>query len=181
MKGNQGTLHEDVALYLPRQADQCFDQVSHDYRETIEKGHGRIETRRYWITEEIQWLRERHGGWRDLKRIGVVESCREKGGVKSRERRYYISSKEADAEAFASAVRRHWGIENQLHWVLDVAFNEDQCRVRQGHAAENFATLRKMAINMLKRQSSRLSIKAKRKKTAWDFAFLCQVLQESGF
>ncbi len=111
----------------------------------------------------------------------MVESCRQNQGGASRERRYHISSKEADAEAFAGAVRGHWGIENQLHWVLDVVFNADQCRVRQGNAAENFATLRKIALNLLKQHGANLSLKAKRKKAGWDFSFLCQVLQESGF
>lgn len=181
LKGNQGTLHEDVELYLTDQIEQGFRDGRHDYYETVDKGHGRVERRRYWVTDEIDWLRTRHPLWRDLMSIGVVESCRQIGAESSCERRFYISSKPAEAKSFAQAVRQHWGIENQLHWILDMTCHEDQCRVRQGNAAEHFSILRRIAMNLLKREGSQLSMKAKRKKAGWDFSFLCHVLACNGF
>jgi len=111
----------------------------------------------------------------------MVESVRDVDDKTSLERRFYIGSGPANATRFLEATRRHWAIENQLHWVLDVSFNEDQCRVRLGHAAENLAVVRHIAINLLKQESSKLSIRAKRLKAGWDHKFLCKVLTANKF
>ena len=147
-----------------------------DYVQTHDKGHGRIERRQAWVTDQIEWLKTRHPDWIDLQAIGMIESVRYVNNQASVERRFYISSGSAKATEFLQATRQHWSIENQLHWVLDVSFNEDQCRVRSGYAAENLAVIRHMAINLLKQEPSKLSIRAKRRKAGWDHKFLCKVL-----
>ena len=132
--------------------------------------------RRYWITEAIDWLEDK-ARWCGLRSIGAVESERHIGGQVSVEWRYFIASIEADAKVFARAVRSHWGIENQLHWSLDVTFREDDCRVRQGHAAQNLALVRHLALNLLKNeQSAKVGIKIKRSKAGWDHRYLAKVL-----
>ncbi len=175
LKGNQGNLHEDVVVYWESELAKAAE-TKHGYYETHDQGHGRVEERRHWVSDDIEWLRERHPHWPDLHSIGVVESHRHIDGKESIERRFYISSRQANAQHFARAVRQHWRIGNQLHWVLDVSFNEEQSRVREGHAAQNFAIIRRMALNMLKQEPSKLSMKAKRRKAGWDFAFMCKVL-----
>jgi predicted transposase YbfD/YdcC len=150
LKGNQGLLHDDVKAYwedpqLPEKEYQSF--------ETVDKGHGRMEIRRYRISSEIEWLTVRKD-WEGLQSIGLVESERIIRGQTTLERRYYLSSLKADAKEFARAVREHWSIENQLHWSLDVSFREDQCRVRIQKAAENFALLRRMALHILKQDKT---------------------------
>ncbi len=144
LKGNQGTLHEDIKNYLDWAERIKFAGISYDYFETsLEKDHGRIEQRRCWITEEIDWL-EQKGDWKNFKSVVMVEAVREViGQEKTLERRYFISSLEADAGQALKAVRGHWGIENELHWCLDIGFREDESRVREGKSAENarhFAT-----------------------------------------
>ncbi len=176
LKGNQGQLHEDVKLYLDAKIDKGQADSGCARHETLDKGHGRIERRRYWITDAIDWLEERTQ-WPGLRCIGVVESERHIGDQVSIERRYFIASIEADAELFARAVRSHWGIENQLHWSLDVSFREDECRVRQGHAAQNLALVRHLALNLLKNEkTAKVGIKIKRSKAGWDHRYLAKVL-----
>ncbi|MEO5368435.1 MAG: ISAs1 family transposase, partial [Magnetococcus sp. WYHC-3] len=133
LKGNQSALQEDVSLWMSEQKDLSFKDVEHDFLETVDGDHGRVETRRYWITSEIDWLRERHD-WRDLRSIGLVESERIIGNERTVATRLYISSMTAQASNFAMAVRGHWGIENSLHWVLDMVFGDDQCRIRKDHS-----------------------------------------------
>ena len=176
LKGNQGQLHEDVKLYLDQAIDKDkVDGAGQGY-ETIDKDHGRIERRRYWITETLDWLEDK-AQWCGLRSIGAVESERHVGEQVSRERRYFIASIEADAELFARAVRSHWGVENQLHWSLDVTFREDDCRVRQGYAAQNLALIRHLALNLLKNEkSAKVGIKIKRSKAGWDHRYLAKVL-----
>lgn len=173
LKGNQGHLHDDVKTYLDH-------AISHkrplSYHEEVDTGHGRIETRRCWVTEKIDWL-EPKGLWTGLRSICAIECERIVGEKVSCERRYFISSLAADASVLANAVRAHWSIENNLHWVLDVVFKEDYCRAREGYAAQNMAVLRHMALNLLKKENSRKrSIKTKRLKAGWDEAFLLAVL-----
>ncbi len=115
--------------------------------------HGRIETRKYWITSDINYLQSKEN-WKKLSSIGVVERTREIGEHVSVEKHYYLTSLKSDAELFAKAVRNHWGIENGLHWTLDMAFREDECRIRKGYAPENFSVLRQMALNLLKSEKS---------------------------
>lgn len=176
LKGNQGQLHEDVELFLESAYAKDFAGTAHDYHETLEKDHGRIEVRRYWITEQIEWL-ESKAAWAGLCSIGLVESERHIGDKITTERRYFIASIEADAKLFARAVRTHWTIENQLHWSLDMTFREDDCRVRQGHAAQNFATIRHIALNLLKNETtSKRGIQSRRLRAGWDHRYLAKIL-----
>ena len=186
LKGNQGTLHADGQVYLDDLAAGAFPEVPVTEHRTFDAEHGRQETRRYWLTDDIAWLQERHGAetWVGLRSIGLVESRRRVGGKEapeSVERRYYLSSlpsqEAADAATFARAVRGHWGIENGLHWVLDMAFREDECRVRKDHAPENLATLRHLALNLLRQErSAKVGVKARRMKAGWDLRYLEKVL-----
>lgn len=181
LKGNQGGLYEDVKLYMDSIVDQQLKNVPHKSLEIIEKGHGRIEERRYWVTEAIDWLPQKEL-WKNLKSIGVVESKRHIGNKVSEERRYYIASISADAELFSSAVRKHWSIENHLHWSLDVAFNEDNCRVRKDNAPENFSIIRHIVLNLLKMEkTAKVGLKIKRNKAGWDNRYLTKVLVAAGF
>ncbi len=169
LKGNQGSLFEDVKLYFTETSG-----ISSTV--TQEKGHGRVETRAYYLETDIDWLWQRPE-WSKLNGIGMVKSeVFEKGNVRE-EKRYFITSL-TDVEQFAKATREHWGIENSLHWVLDVGFNEDKCRMRKDHSAENFAVIRHIAVNILKKDTSRMSMKAKRHRCAYDDDFLLRVLTE---
>ncbi len=179
LKGNQGRLHQDVKDYLEWAERLGFPDIPYEYYQTLEKGHGRIEERRCWVTAELGWL-EQKGEWAKLRSIIMVESLREViGGAQTIERRYFISSLEANAEQALKAVRGHWAIENELHWCLDIGFREDECRVREANSAENLATLRHIGLNLLKQEKScKLGIKSKRKKAGWDEKYLLQVLKK---
>lgn len=182
VKDNQPKLHEDVRRILdeartPGRAGEC------SYYQTTEKGHGRLETRKVWCTKTDGrlWQGQQDQEWAGLRSVALVESHRTVNGVTSVECRYYISSR-SGTEAFsakhlAHIIRAHWGIENRLHWVLDMAFDEDRCRVRRGHGARNLATLRKIALNLLRRETqTKLSVPGKRRKAGWDEEYLLKVL-----
>ena len=177
LKGNQGTLLGEVEQLFNEAREEGFETVPHAYEETFEKDHGRLERRRYWITAEIDAVR-RAEKWPCLSSVGMVESERTVDGETSREVRYFISSLPGDdAKKFGAAVRRHWAIENSLHWVLDVAFREDDSRIRQGHAPENVAMLRHLALNLLKAdKSKKAGIQARRKIAGWDHPYLARLL-----
>ena len=177
LKGNQGLLHEEVAEYFAWAEKINFKDLSYDYCATLEKDHGRIEGRRCWVTEDTDWFVEK-AEWAGLRSFVMVEAEREVlGEAASVERRYFISSLGADAKQALRAVRGHWQVENSLHWVLDVAFREDGCRTRTGHAPENLATLRHIAVNLLKQERScKLGIKSKRLKAGWDERYMLKVL-----
>ena len=172
LKGNHGVFHGEVEQYwedsqLRKEADRY---------ETTEKGHGRLEQRRHWSTEDLSWFADK-AKWPGLRSIGCVESERTIQEQTSVERRYYLSSLRADAQELARAVRAHWSIENNLHWVLDVVFREDESRVRIGHAAENFALLRRMALSLIKKEAtSKASLKGKRLSAGWNDAYLEKIL-----
>lgn len=176
LKGNQGTLLEDVQFYFEAARKIQFKGIAYDFYETVDGEHGRIETRRYYTVTALEGLRHREQ-WPGWNMIGMVESIREINGETSQETRYYIGSIGGPAERFGHAVRSHWGVENGLHWVLDIAFREDECRIRKGHGAQNFAVLRHMALNLLKQEkAAKIGVKNKRLRAGWDEAYLCQVL-----
>lgn len=150
LKGNHELLHDEVKRYWE---DSQLPECEYQSFESVDKGHGRMEIRRYKISDHLQWF-EPKAKWKGLQTIGMVESQRIIGEQKTIERRYYLSSLKADVKEFARAVREHWGIENKLHWSLDVSFREDQCRVRIHKAAENFALLRRMALHILKKDKT---------------------------
>lgn len=180
LKENQGTLHDEVQASFATARAEDFAGVHHDAATTVEQGHGRIETRHAWVIDDLavlDWLQTRHA-WPGLQAIGLVRGERRIGTERTVEDRYYLLSHPLAARAFGDAVRSHWGIENQLHYVLDVTFHEDQSRIRAGYAAENVAVLRHIALNLLRQQTvKRKSIKGRRLKAAWDPDFLLQVLQ----
>jgi predicted transposase YbfD/YdcC len=179
LKDNQETLAADVELSFRAGEGDDFAGVSHDQATIVEKGHGRIETRRLQVIDDaavLAWLQERHH-WPGLKAIGKVPPERRIGTERSTEDRYYLLSRPLSAPAFGEVVRSHWGIENCVHWVLDVTFGEDQSRIRAGHAAQNFAVLRHIALNLLRQQPfKRASLKGRRKMAGWDTNYLLQVL-----
>ncbi len=176
LKGNQGKLREQVEDYFDTATQHDFDGICYDFVETLDPGHGRIEVRRHWVVEAPNDLHNKDQ-WKDFVLIGMMESERHIKGEVTLERRYYIASLGFCAKRFAKAVRAHWGIENRLHWCLDVGFREDECRVRQGYASENFAVLRHIAMNLLKQeQSYKGGTKAKRLRAGWDNAYLLKLL-----
>jgi predicted transposase YbfD/YdcC len=171
LKGNQGTLHDNVKLYF----EDCLGE--YDYHETVDGDHGRIETRRYWTTSDIGWLPDK-ALWKNLSSIVMVQRERYVNGATGMETSYYVTSLKGDAERVARAVRGHWGIENSLHWVLDIAFREDECRIRKDHAPANFAIMRHMALNLLRKETSvKRSIRGKRLKAGWDMDYLGKILK----
>jgi predicted transposase YbfD/YdcC len=177
LKGNQEKLSDEVESLFDKVHSAFRQYIPIDFYETEDKEHGRVEHRRYWTTDQIEEL-ENAPEWSELRTVGMVESERCVNGEVSIEHRYYICSIPNDAKLFAYAVRNHWGIENGLHWVLDMAFREDESRVRTGNAPENLATLRHIAINLLKNEKSiKVGIKNKRLICGWDNDYLVKVLK----
>jgi predicted transposase YbfD/YdcC len=175
LKGNQGTAHDEIQSYLDEAiARNAPELVS--FAE-VDKGHGRLETRRCWQSQTLDWFEDR-SLWEGLRSVAVIEAVREIKGQRSVERRYYLSSLPLDAARLLQAVRSHWQVENQLHWVLDVVFNEDQSRARTGNAAENLATLRRWTLNLIKadRRKAKRSLKGRRKAAGWDNSYLLHLL-----
>jgi len=176
LKDNHPTLSAAVTRFLNDARDTGFTDIAHAYHETVDGDHGRIETRRYWITSEIEWLNAK-ASWSNLHSVGMVEARRELGDTVQVETRYFLTSLPAQGVRFAQAVRQHWGIENSLHWVLDVSFDEDACRIRKDKGAQTFAVLRHIALNLLRREPHhKRGIKARRKRAGWDRDYLFQVL-----
>ena len=176
VKDNQPTLSAEVTTIF----EHCRRNAATfgvDFAETHDQGHGRTEIRRCWTTDMVESLSQR-AEWTGLSSLAMIESERTVGGVTSKECRYYISScKNLSAKTALLSARKHWGIENELHWVLDVVFREDDCRVRAGNAAENFAVMRHLALNLLKSvKDTKLSVRLRRMSAAWDEDFLMKVL-----
>jgi predicted transposase YbfD/YdcC len=175
LKGNQGSLREDVELFAAEQrAAGCKDaKVSRD--ETIDADHGRIETRAVTVFHDIEWLRERHA-WPGLRAVAMIDSVREIDGRQERETRFYITSLDLAAGQVAGFIRGHWAVENSLHWVLDMTFREDECRLRSGNAPANLAVIRHMAHNLIRRAPGKQSLRARRKAAGWDDDFLASLV-----
>ena len=161
LKGNQGSLHDDVRCFFEDPARTA--EIAHT---TVDGDHGRIETRTSLISTDIAWLQERHA-WPGLAAIGRVLRTREVSARVSTETAYYLLSTPLSAEHFGAVARAHWGVENGLHWVLDVTMNEDQARTRKDHGPQNIALLRRLALNLAKLEGSKGSMKAKRMRAAW--------------
>jgi predicted transposase YbfD/YdcC len=180
VKDNQPTLHARVRALLDEAILDGFEGMRHGAHEETCGGHGRVEVRRAWVTDEVRWLGgDLLGTWPGLAAVAAVECARDvAGGGRSVERRYFVTSLPGtDAAAVLAAVRGPWAVENRLHWQLDVSFREDECRVRVGHAAENLSRLRRLALNLLKRDTTvKLGVAAKRLKAGWDEHYLLRLL-----
>lgn len=174
VKGNQGHLHNSIIEFFTQGEKNNFHDISYQYHETIDKGHGRVEVRRYWISDDLTSIHKPER-WKNLRAIGMVESERHEKGEIRKDRRYYILSIN-EVALFAKSVRSHWGIENKLHWTLDMTFREDESRIRRGNGAHNMGIIRHMAINLLKKEKTKRSIKGKRLRSALDDAFRTKVL-----
>ncbi len=175
LKGNQPTLEQAVERFFVTDPEAEAHRTQSDYHEQTEQRHGRVETRCAWISADLE-AELSAIAWPGLQSIGMVEATRTLGGKTSVEQRFYLSSLPPEAEQFAQAVRKHWGIENQLHWSLDVTFREDLSRLRTGHGAENFAVLRHIALNLLRQEPSAKSLPRKRLACALNPAYLLKVL-----
>jgi predicted transposase YbfD/YdcC len=177
LKGNQSSLHDDVRLHFEQPAPASLARMTS--AETIDKGHGRIEVRQCRLSTDIDWLRERHPEWKNLNNIVAIDSQRFIGDTITQETRYFISSSQAPAAQMLAAVRLHWGIENQLHWVLDMSFGEDQSRIRKDNAPTNVAIIRHAALNMIRKTpKKRMSVKRMRKAAGWDDSLLTEILAQ---
>ena len=176
VKGNQGNLHKDLVDWFERVQAKRFGGEQYDLYETQETEHGRQDTRRYWVLTNIDAIPALKQ-WVKSTAIGCIESQRTVGLKTTTEKRYFLMSKPLSAQRFAQVVRGHWGIENQLHWVLDVAFREDDSKVAQGYAPENLAVLRHLALNLINQEKSlKAGTRAKRMRAGWDDQYLFRVL-----
>jgi len=181
VKENQGHLYEDIHDLFEEDQKYDFEEAPYSYAKTINKDHGRIEIRQCWSISDPAYLTTIRGlgRWRGLKSVVMVISERRIGEKTEQQTCYFITSLESNAEKILKAKRSHWSIENKLHWVLDIAFREDHCRVRKDNAPHNFAILRHMALNLLKQEHTvKAGIKAKRLKCGWDTGYLLKVLAD---
>lgn len=176
LKGNQSTMHEQVKAFFEIAQEHDFAKVTVEHLQEIHGDHGRIETRDYWLTKVTDYFETAHR-WAGLQGIGCVIRQREIGTQVTSENAYYLLSYASDVQRFARSARGHWGIENSLHWSLDVSFSEDQSRIRQGFAGENLVVIRHLALNLLKREPTiKRGIAIKRKRAGWDNSYLEQLL-----
>jgi predicted transposase YbfD/YdcC len=176
LKANHGRLYEEVQQFFGKAQPRQFAEVPHEYYHTLEGKHGRVEERRYWVVSDLSGFQETQD-WVGLQSLGMVERQRTVAGKTTVEVHYYLTSLAGSGQQFGEAVRTHWSVENGLHWVLDVAFQEDQSRLRRDHAAENFAVLRHLALSLLRQEATCSNgIKVKRLKAAWDDDYLTRVL-----
>lgn len=177
LKKNQGQLYKNVEQLFKEAIRTDYQGIQHSAYHTREQAHGREALRHYLMLTDIDERIDPNHKWPQLKSVGLVESVRTVDGKTTVETRYYISSLGIDAEVFGQSVRSHWGIENSLHWVLDVAFNEDDCRIRKDNAPENFAVMRRLAVNLLGREKThKRGVKNKQFKAAMDNDYLIKVL-----
>jgi predicted transposase YbfD/YdcC len=186
LKGNQETLHEDVAEYYSEfdfsKPARAMKHISFQATSTHDRKHGRMEDRDYAVSDDVDWLVKRHPLWKTIKSVGMVESTREVKGKTTTERRYFVSSLPAAAEQFAHTVRAHWGIENSLHYVLDVAFGEDACRIKKDNGPENMAFIRKIVLTIARcDKETKSSVAGRIKQMAWSDEYREKLLFNSGF
>ena len=175
LKGNQGSLRDDVDVFVAEQKASDFQDTTISRHQTVDGDHGRIETRTTTVIHDVGWLQERHN-WPGLKAIVMVESRREIDEKIQQETRFYITSLPLPAAQLGAVVRSHWAIENSLHWVMDMIFRDDECRVRTDHAPANFTTIKHMAINLLRNAPGNDSLRLRRKVAAWDDDFLASLI-----
>ncbi len=175
LKANQGSLRGDVELFVAEQKAANFQHTTISRDQTVDGDHGRIETRTTTVIHDVAWLRQRHD-WPGLKAVAIVESTREIGDKIEQETRFHITSLVLPAGLLGPIIRSHWAIENSLHWVLDMIFRDDECRVRTDHAPANFATIRHMAHNLIRKAPGKASLRLKRKAAGWDDDFLAELI-----
>jgi predicted transposase YbfD/YdcC len=175
LKGNQGTLHDDVKVFVAEQKANDFKDTVISQHETVDADHGRIETRTYTAIHDVEWLQERHD-WPGLEGVIMVESRRESDGKVTQETRFYITSLILLANLIGPMIRDHWMIENGLHWIMDMVFRDDECRVRTENAPANFTTLKHMANNLIRKMPGKDSQRLKRKTAGWDDDFLASLV-----
>ncbi|NGX33955.1 MAG: hypothetical protein K1060chlam1_00299 [Candidatus Anoxychlamydiales bacterium] len=172
LKGNHSDLHDDIKIFFKGTKTQ--DLL---YDENCEKGHGRIEIRKCYVSKDIEWL-EQKKHWKDLKSIVMIESIRIQGEKETTEKRYYISSLDGKVQEYAQAIRTHWGIENCVHWVLDVTFNEDKSRIRKGNGPENMAIVRHTVMNLIRGiNDSKTSLKRRARRALYSDRYLANILK----
>ena len=171
LKGNQGNLHENVELFFQDQIERDFADGDVDTHKTVDVDHGRVEVREYWSVSSINWLEERKG-WKGLQAIGCARLTSTVGEETSCYDRYYILNQPMDAQSFGNAVRSHWGIENKLHWSLDVTFREDDSRIRKESTPDNFGVIRHICINLLKQEKTfKRGLQGKRYRASMDVKY----------
>lgn len=181
LKGNQGSLHENVELFFKDQRERKFQDYNFDYSKTSENDHGRVDIREYWITSSLDWLEEKKD-WKSLVSIGCARLTSNHNNKTTIYDRYYIISTKINAETFGHAVRSHWGIENKLHWSLDISFKEDESRIRKEAAPDNFGVIRHICLNLLKQEKTfKRGIQGKRYRASMDSNYREKVLFENLF
>ena len=171
LKGNHGRLHDDVALFFDEHDERDIGDGFIKQSQTVDGDHGRIDARKYTVCPDVDWLKQRHD-WPGLQSVIRVEYAREIKGKTKTSRRYYISSLKIGPKEMALMIRNHWQIENNLHWVMDMTFRQDECRIRTGFAAANFATIKHAASNLLQKAPGKKSLPMKRHSAAWDDDYL---------
>lgn len=184
LKGNQGTLNDDVVTFFESELTNTFSKFSFDHHQTTEKGHGRMERRHCFVCHDIDWLKDRHPKWEALSAILCVKSERKFKHSSTNETRYFITSRDSNAESLLNATRSHWAIENSLHWVLDMSFGDDQSRIRKDNSPMNMAILKHIALNLIRNFKSsqpklRRSLVGLRRQAGWDLALLHQLIKQN--